>query len=150
MGKRGEAWVAGQVLIFILFALAPRIGPMWSDAVPISLAGWSLLLIGAGLGAWSALNLGRSLTPMPRPLEEGRLVTHGTYRFVRHPIYSGIVLAALGIALLTASWPRLGLGILLLLFFDRKARVEERWLEQKYPGYAAYRTRVKKLIPWIY
>jgi protein-S-isoprenylcysteine O-methyltransferase Ste14 len=69
---------------------------------------------------------------------------------VRHPLYGGIILAAGGWVVFTLSWPH-SLGLLaIILLLDRKATAEEQWLAQKYPDYAAYRQRVKKLIPWIY
>jgi protein-S-isoprenylcysteine O-methyltransferase Ste14 len=77
-------------------------------------------------------------------------VTHGAYGFVRHPIYSAVIIGAAGLGLITENWLRLAITVLLVIFFDSKARVEERWLEEKYPNYAAYKTRVKKLIPWVY
>lgn len=149
MGPRGEGWVAFQVVLLILYAVAPKTGMAWTGSFP-AVVGWSLVLAGVGLLVWSAFNLGRSLTPRPRPLPGGRLVTHGAYGLVRHPIYSAVILAAAGCGLVTENWLRLAMTILLFIFFERKARVEERWLDEKYPDYAAYRTRVKKLIPWVY
>ena len=150
MGQRGEAWVAIQAALFILYAAVPQTAPAWTGSLPTTILGWSLVLAGAGLFAWGILNLGRSLTPLPRPVPDGRLVTHGAYRLVRHPIYSAVILSAAGIGLITENWLRLAMTVLLFVFFDRKARAEERWLEEAYPDYAGYKTRVKKLIPWIY
>ena len=106
--------------------------------------------IGATLSIWSATNLGRSLTPFPRPLPDGQLVTRGAYRFVRHPIYLGVLLCAFGFALASLSPLRLVLSAILFVFFDMKSRREEKWLEQQYPEYEIYKKRVKKLLPWIY
>ena len=69
---------------------------------------------------------------------------------MRHPIYSGLSLAAFGWSLIWNSIAALVATLLLLAFFDIKARREERWLEEKFTGYAAYRSRVKKLIPFVY
>lgn len=149
MGQRGETWVAIQAVLLILYAAAPQTGGAWDSTMAMVL-GWSLCLTGLGLSAWSALNLGRSLTPLPRPLPDGQLVTHGAYALVRHPIYSGVILIAAGIALITENWLRLAASAVLFLFFDFKARAEERWLKEKYPDYEVYKTKVKKLIPWIY
>ena len=61
-----------------------------------------------------------------------------------------VILGALGWSLLRGSLIGLALTVGLFLFFDRKARREESWLMEKFPDYAAYRTRVHKLIPWFY
>lgn len=150
MGHRGEMWVALQAVLLLLFAFAPRIGPAWPSPDIVQFAGWVLAAIGTVLLAWSALNLGRSLTPFPRPLPEAELVTTGAYRLVRHPIYCAVIIGALGLSLATESWLRLGLSATLFVFFDMKARREEIWLQAKFPAYEAYKARVKKLIPWIY
>jgi protein-S-isoprenylcysteine O-methyltransferase Ste14 len=150
MGRRGESWVIAQAILLLLFAFVPQIGPLWPENEFIRLAGWVLVVLGILLLGWSALNLGHSLSPFPRPLPDGELVTNGAYRLVRHPIYCAVLAAGLGVSLITENWLRLVLTGVLFLFFDRKARREELWLQQQYPAYAAYKLRVKKLIPWIY
>ena len=150
MGKRGEFWVAVQAVLLLLLFIAPPIGGLWPYAEVFRWTGWACIAVGTMALGWSAWNLGRSLTPFPRPVDDGQLVTTGAYRFVRHPIYSGVLVIALGIALLTMSPLRLVMAAVLFVFFNLKARREERWLEEKYPDYAAYRKRVKRLIPWIY
>ena len=150
MGRRGEAWVVAQALILVCFAFVPRVGADWPYLNAFRFVGWALAVFAILLLAWSALNLGPSLTPFPRPVPNGELVTTGAYRFVRHPIYCGVIIGALGLSLVTENWPRLVITAALLLFFDLKARREEEWLQEKYPEYAMYKSRVKKLIPWIY
>lgn len=105
------------------------------------------MAFGLLLLSWSALNLGRSLTPFPRPKENGELITTGAYRIVRQTIYLGVLLTCLGSALATASSARLGLALMLFVFFDMKARREECWLTKRYSDYGHYQEQVKKLIP---
>jgi protein-S-isoprenylcysteine O-methyltransferase Ste14 len=150
MGRRGQIWVVAQGILLLLFALAPRVGSPWPAHDLFRLAGWVLAGIGIVLLVWSAVNLGRSLTPFPRPLPDGELVTSGAYRLVRHPIYSAVIIGTLGLSLATENWLRLALTGVLFLFFDMKARREERWLQEQYPGYEAYKAHVKRFIPWIY
>jgi protein-S-isoprenylcysteine O-methyltransferase Ste14 len=149
-GSRGEAWVLIQVLLFGLFLLTPHLGPAWPAPTMFRIAGATAVLVGIAVLGSSAVSLGKSLTPFPRPLPAAELVTSGAYRFVRHPIYFGLLLAALGIALLTSSPLRLVLTLLLGVFFNCKATREERWLVERYPGYPAYQARVKKLVPFLY
>lgn len=94
--------------------------------------------------------LGQSLTPLPYPRDDGELVQTGVYRVIRHPLYGGLILAALGWTILQVSLSHLAGTIALFLFFDAKASREENWLVEKYPDYAEYRQQVKKLIPWMY
>ena len=126
--------------------------PAWPDAVrwPALLAGAGLLLMGAGLAFFGASSLGRNLTPLPRPKDDATLVETGAYRLVRHPIYGGIILMAYGWSLIAQSWLTLAYATVVFLFLDLKSRREERWLKEKFPGYAEYSKRVRKLIPFLY
>ncbi|MEG4506863.1 isoprenylcysteine carboxylmethyltransferase family protein [Microcoleus sp. F6_B4] len=96
------------------------------------------------------IDLGKNLTPLPYPIENGELVQTGIYRIVRHPLYSGLILAALGWTIFQLSISHLIASAILIIFFDIKANREETWLLEKYPDYSDYRQRVKKLIPGIY
>jgi protein-S-isoprenylcysteine O-methyltransferase Ste14 len=69
---------------------------------------------------------------------------------VRHPIYTGLVLGALGWSFFRGSWLGLLLTAVLGVFFDRKAAREELWLEEAFPEYHSYKHRVRKLLPWVY
>jgi protein-S-isoprenylcysteine O-methyltransferase Ste14 len=102
------------------------------------------------LGIWSRRALGKSFTPFPMPVDGGMHVARGPYRFVRHPMYSAIILSAAGWALLWQSVAGAVATAALLLLFDFKARSEERWLEKAYPTYGAYRRGVRKFVPLIY
>jgi protein-S-isoprenylcysteine O-methyltransferase Ste14 len=149
-GSRGEAWVLAQVLLFALFLLTPDVGSPWSGPTMFRILGATAVLAGVAVLGSSVVSLGKSLTPFPRPLPTAELVTSGAYRFVRHPIYFGLLLAALGISLLTLSPLRLVVTLLLGVFFDRKATREERWLSERYPGYPAYQEKVRKIVPYLY
>jgi protein-S-isoprenylcysteine O-methyltransferase Ste14 len=154
-GSRGEGWVLAQFVLLAAIAVAPRrLGPLpalFEPFAPVGmLLGGAALLLGSLLGAAAALNLGPNLTPFPRPRAGGTLVQSGVYAIVRHPIYCSVLLLALGWSLLRGSTPALLLTLALALFFDQKAGREEAWLLERFPAYAGYRRRVRKLIPWIY
>lgn len=152
--ERGGWWVVAQLPLLLLAYVIPL---RYGRAVPLEQlgllagAGVVLLVAGALQTAVSMLTLGRGLTPYPRPLEGAVLRTHGAYAIVRHPIYGGILFMSIGWSLFQYSLAGLGIAAALLVFFDRKAALEERWLMQKFPEeYALYRLRVRKLIPGIY
>ena len=86
----------------------------------------------------------------PRPRAGAQLVTGGVYAVVRHPIYTGVVLGATGWGLLAASPGALACAAALFLLFDLKSRREEAWLTERFPGYAPYRARTRRLLPFVY
>jgi protein-S-isoprenylcysteine O-methyltransferase Ste14 len=154
-GTHGEWYVVAQVALFVLVILGPRNWPGWPKWIaPFtwlgSIGGGMLLLAGILLLVTAIFRLGPNLTAVPYPKEQGILIETGPYQLVRHPIYCGAILIALGWGLLVHGWLTLGYAIILLVFFDIKSRREEEWLKAKFPGYKEYQKRVRKLIPFIY
>ncbi len=153
-GTRGEWYVVAQFVLFGLILLAPLAPgqPVWPGLAALAARGLGLLLGLAGLALAMAglLHLGPNLSVLPHPKDDAALVEAGAYSLVRHPIYAGLIIGALGWALLTNSLLALGLAVVLLLFFDIKSRREERQLLARFPGYADYRRRVRKFFPFIY
>ncbi len=154
-GKRGEWYVVAQVILFSIVLLGPRTLPglpAWSAPYGwlASILGGLFVVMGGLLSLSGVLRLGSNLTAVPYPKDNARLVDTGPYRLVRHPIYSGIILAAFGWALFVHGWLTFGYALLLFLFFDKKSRLEEGWLGVKYRDYTAYQKRVHKLIPFLY
>jgi protein-S-isoprenylcysteine O-methyltransferase Ste14 len=117
---------------------------------PVRALGLVLLAAGLGLAVWARVYLGRNWGMPMTEKERPELVTSGPYRFVRHPIYSGLLLAMLGSALAaTLFW----LVILVGLggYFIYSARVEERLMTSAFPeAYSAYRASSKMLIPFVF
>lgn len=104
---------------------------------------------GLSLAVWARVYLGRNWgMPMTRK-DEPELVTSGPYRFVRHPIYSGILLAVVGTALTISPYWLLAAAII-GAYFVYSARVEEGLLVESFPtSYASYRATTKMLIPFV-
>ncbi|HWP62040.1 MAG TPA: methyltransferase [Candidatus Binatia bacterium] len=139
-------------MFLVLAAASGFTGPAIDGSVR-ELARWLGLALGAGGGLLALrglYDLRRQVTPLPYPPDGARLVEEGAYRLVRHPIYGGIVLGGLGWALVTAAPAAFVMASVLFIFFDLKARREEVWLEERLPGYAAYRRRTRRLVPWLY
>jgi protein-S-isoprenylcysteine O-methyltransferase Ste14 len=155
LGPRGEGWVIAQLVLFAIIGGAGLRavvdagvpGPWGRLAMLVGL----LAISGGGLlaarGSW---DLRASFSPFPRPVVGAPLIETGAYGLVRHPIYSGLILGALGWALVTSSFVALVSAGLLLLLFAAKGRREEAWLAAIHPDYGAYQRRTKRLIPWIY
>lgn len=155
LGPRGEGWVIGQ---FVLFAAIGVLGlPGLASLPPATVAGWTALVVGLGLiaagvllGGMGVLALGPRITALPRPRSDAELVESGVYRLIRHPIYVGVALAGIGWAIAMTSLPSLVAAAVLVTWFDLKARREEAWLLEHFVGYAAYRSRTRRFVPWIY
>ncbi len=148
-----DPWVWGQfLLIGIVLAGAPwaaRALPAGQSGAALKFVGAILLAVSLGLVARAGLALGPNLTPGVEPLPEGMLVTDGIYALVRHPLYTGLIAGLTGYALLWGNWlVGLGAGLAALLYFEGKARAEERWLRQRFPAYEAYAQRVPRIFPF--
>jgi protein-S-isoprenylcysteine O-methyltransferase Ste14 len=142
-----------QGILFVLVAAAGiSVGGAWTGPARLvtAAAGGVLIAGGALLAVRGARDLRTAFTPLPRPRAGAQLVDAGAYRLVRHPMYGGIVLAAIGWGLVTASLVAIGLALVLLLFFRLKSAREEAWLVEAYPGYDAYRRRTRRMIPLVY
>jgi protein-S-isoprenylcysteine O-methyltransferase Ste14 len=149
-GPRGEWWVAGQTALILALVLA-RPGWTWGGPPRRILAaiGAGLILAGLAYAATAVRALGPSLSPFPRPPRRAVLVQTGVYARARHPIYGGLIVAAVGWALWRSSGVHLALAVALALYLDAKARMEERWLLERFPDYAGYRARTRRLLPWL-
>ena len=154
-GARGEWYVAVQVVLILLIVLGPKTWhgwPAWPfpEGWPVRLGGFALLAGGGCLALSGIVRLGRALTPLPYPASNAVLRQTGPYRIVRHPMYCGVIFAALGWALVTKGWLRIAYVVVGFAFLVLKVRREEAWLVERFPEYAAYQRRVRKLIPFVY
>ena len=137
--------VVGVFLIAGVF----RSGGLAVDSVILAAIGAALFACGIALAVWARLHLGRNWGMPMTQRAEPELVTSGPYRFVRHPIYTGLLTAMLGTALVDNL---LGLIVVavLLAYFYYAGTVEERNLAATFPkAYPEYRSRTKMLIPFL-
>lgn len=153
LGRRGGGWVAAQIVLLGAIFLSALVGLSWPASLePLAYAVGALLVaFGIGLLAAGGIGLGSALTPFPAPRTGGALQTTGVYGLVRHPMYGGGILIALGWSTIFATLIGLALTVLLALLADLKARREELLLEASKPDYQTYRKQTpRKLIPFIY
>lgn len=127
------------LVLLIFFTDAPRSSYAILGTIT-QVIGWVILLV-------SFYDLRKSLTALPMPKENGVLQIHGLYRYVRHPMYVGVLTLCLGISLSSTSLLKYCLLFGLFLLFSYKSRYEERLLTEKYPGYKKYKSDIHRFIP---
>jgi protein-S-isoprenylcysteine O-methyltransferase Ste14 len=140
------AFVLVQLVLIVLIVVLPP-GEVWQVPPAVDLFARLLELAGIAVLLVGIVNLGRSLTPLPTPVPHGNLQSGGLYRFVRHPIYSGIMALALGTAIRSGSIPIALCAAGLIGWFMLKARWEEVRLQRRYPDYPAYASRTPRFVP---
>lgn len=122
--------------------LPPAAWSFWSGAV----------LTAAGLlfTVWARQHIGRNWSAIVTIKQGHELVTSGPYAIVRHPIYTGLLLAFAGSALARGEWRGILAVAIVLVAFSFKLRIEERWMREQFgEAYQAYARRVSALVPYL-
>jgi protein-S-isoprenylcysteine O-methyltransferase Ste14 len=116
----------------------------------LPLLGALVIAAGLALAVWARAHLGRNWSGIITVKEGHTLVRTGPYRIVRHPIYTGLLLAVIGTAVAIGEWRGVLAIIFVLIGFLRKIRVEEERMSENFPEYAEYRQQTAVLIPLLY
>ena len=132
------------------FAASVHHSPLFHSSIMLQWVGVGLCLAGFGFAVWARVHIGRNWG-MPMSLREGHeLVTSGPYAYVRHPIYSGLMLAMIGSAFTLSVLWLLALP-LYFAYFLFSARSEEKTMLAQFPdSYPAYRRRTRMLLPFVF
>jgi protein-S-isoprenylcysteine O-methyltransferase Ste14 len=141
-------------LLLWLAVIAYLVNPAWmawsSVALPAGLR-WTevgLFAVGVGLLTWALRGLGTNLTDTVVTRRAHTLVTHGAYRWVRHPFYDAVALLIVAIALLAANWFVLVTGAVVFVLLAVRSRTEEAKLLARFgEPYRAYRQRTGRFVP---
>jgi protein-S-isoprenylcysteine O-methyltransferase Ste14 len=154
LGRRGEGWLLLQIILLwgvVAAGVYGFLNPAWDGGLRLAAAAVGVILLALGARQiWrGSRDLGSNMTPLPRPVDDATLIESGIYARVRHPIYGGIIVAALGWGLLAASPIGILLAAVLVPLFWLKSSVEERWLAERFPSYPDYRRRTRRFIAWI-
>jgi len=139
--------VVGFMLTFGVFGWINP--PLWT---PTPALGWSMVaLTAAGLlfTWWARLHMGRLWHGGVSRTAQHRTIDSGPFALVRHPIYAGLIVAVIAMAVIQARGLALVGAALFAFGFILKARVEERFLAEQLPDYAAYRDRVRMIVPFV-
>lgn len=138
----------------LLFVNPPHAGAWNRLMLPLQWlepAGWVgmvLALAGLAFTLWSRVTLGQYWSRIVAVKEDHKLVQSGPYRMVRHPLYTGVMLAALGTVLAFGVWRALGGAALLWIGFAGRARREDTLMAGQFGAeFAAYRARTGRLLP---
>jgi protein-S-isoprenylcysteine O-methyltransferase Ste14 len=140
--------VAAQFVFIGALALLPS-GQLYPVGVTITVIAGAFVAIGIVTAVLAGARLGGALTPSPIPNSSGQLATTGLYALVRHPIYSALFLASIGLALRGASLGHVAVLVALIVLISFKARAEEAMLFSKFEGYSQYASRVGRFIPGV-
>ena len=105
--------------------------------------GFLIIIIAFTILLVAIKDLGRNLSPFPRPINNSNLVTTGIYRFTRHPMYYSLIFISFGIFITKLSIYYLFLSISLVLIIKFKIALEEQYLNKKFKNYLLYKNKVK-------
>jgi protein-S-isoprenylcysteine O-methyltransferase Ste14 len=149
----GVWWVVVQGVIFGFFVIAmvagERVEP-FTGMVYAQSAGLFVALVGSWISIWSVMQHGSALSAVPVPREGARLITTGPYRYVRHPMYTGVIAFVLGASVAYMVPAAMVAAPTFFVFFLAKSGREEELLAQFVPGYRTYRSEVRwRLIPRV-
>jgi len=143
---RRATWPA-VTLVVLQFGLAAVL-VLSTPLPPAGMIVWMLIISGSTLAVWAWLTMGRHLRILPAPDQTATLVDRGPYAWLRHPMYTGLMMVGGGLLLLHDPRPwRLLLYLTLAIVLVIKGRYEERLLARDLPGYAEYRRHTGGFLP---
>ncbi len=144
----GWIFVAGQAVLFLAIVLTPS-ADHWPRPLALVTAASVILVAGIVVTAIAAFGLGDALTASPVPKQLAELKTDGLHRLVRHPVYTGVLLAIVGATLRSGNLVVVALAAASFAFLTVKAGWEESRLVERYPDYADYAARTPRFVPLL-
>jgi protein-S-isoprenylcysteine O-methyltransferase Ste14 len=132
----------------------PGGGVLFERFLPRSYAsywtGTALLALGLAFSVWARVYIGRNWSATVTIKEDHELIRSGPYALVRHPIYTGLLLAFIGTAIVRAEWRGVLAVLIVFAALWRKLRLEERWMSETFgEEYRRYREHTAALIPFL-
>ncbi|UZO80392.1 DUF1295 domain-containing protein [Aquimarina sp. ERC-38] len=146
--KKDKLLVGLQALLFILFLL-PFTWYVFEVGYNVMLFCYLAKVVGFLIIIISIFQLRKQLSPFPSPREKGKLITSGIFKYIRHPIYSGILMLFFGSAIYQGSFYKVLISVLLLILFYYKSNYEEQLLANYFKEYGAYQKTTGRFLPKI-
>ncbi|OIR02936.1 isoprenylcysteine carboxyl methyltransferase (ICMT) family protein [mine drainage metagenome] len=146
--KADKIYVSIQALLFILYIIPIKIFQLHIVAV-FRYAGILFSLTGILIASIALLQLNKFLTAFPTPKQNSRLLKSGVYKYVRHPVYSGIILTSTGYGLFAQDVWKLLIAASLFILFYFKSKYEESLLLKHFKQYEAYQKNSYRFFPFL-
>ncbi len=148
LGSKDYKLVALQMLLFLLYIFDLKFLSLAFSSFIKTLA-YIVAILGVVVLILAMLQLNKNLSPFPSPKTNSELVQSGLYKYVRHPIYTGILISSFSFAMATESGFRILISILLYILFIVKSEYEERLLTKRYREYELYKKTTGRFFPKI-
>jgi protein-S-isoprenylcysteine O-methyltransferase Ste14 len=143
--------VLGMALIFYKdFPYGHFADPVCKNTRLLNWTGIAMAAIGISFSLWARFVIGSNWSGVVMVKKNHELIQSGPYAIVRHPTYSGFILALLGTVIVLNEWRGLIGFIILVVSFLWKIEKEEKMLSNRFSNYAGYRQKTKKIVPFIY
>tara|TARA_R110002124_G_scaffold186028_1_gene353539 strand:+ start:359 stop:817 length:459 start_codon:yes stop_codon:yes gene_type:complete len=141
-------FVGLQIGLFMGYLLLPEY--TWANvSVTVQYLFAFITIVGLLVLVIAILQLNTKLSPFPTPLNNSVLITNGLYHYVRHPIYTGIIVSMFGFSVYNSDYTKLLLTGTIVVLFYYKSEYEEKQLIKKFPTYPLYRNSTGRFLPKI-
>lgn len=135
-----------QLSLFVLYFFLPKEIEQGIESL-FKVIGAIPMIVGTVILVWAIIELRNSLSVFPSPKDDSELVTTGIYSSIRHPIYAGVIMLAIGYSIFSRDFDKMIISLLIFVFFELKTAYEERRLIKRYENYPAYKARTGKFFP---
>ncbi|MAT89215.1 MAG: protein-S-isoprenylcysteine methyltransferase [Flavobacteriaceae bacterium] len=147
--KKDLSFLIAQFFLFAFYFIDIPLGlafelPDWIEIVFLL-----ALILGFVVIIFGIINMNDSLSPFPKPKNNGSLISNGIYHYVRHPIYIGIVIAMISFGCYIQSVFKISISLVLLGVFYLKSELEEKYLLHKFEEYTRYKEDTGRFFPKI-
>ncbi|MBI5540170.1 MAG: DUF1295 domain-containing protein [Bacteroidia bacterium] len=115
----------------------------------LRIASLSISIIGLIIMFFAFIQLNKNLTPFPTPIESGTLIQAGLYKYIRHPIYTGIIIFSIFFGIFNESIWNISISIALYILFYFKSKYEESLLKKQYKDYDNYMLKTGRFFPFL-